>query len=262
MELYDRIFKLLWIAIKTLLTSKWFYVTLVLAILMKIFYPKFRGFMGEFWVKEELRKLNKNEYTILNNIMISVENATHQIDHIILSKYGIFVIEMKNYYGLIKGEDNQDKWIQYLGKNKYYFKNPIHQNYGHIKSLEKLLNVGNKELIGIVCFSNQAKLKIKTKNLVVDLDNLLNIISNYKTEIIDNESLAKYKTIIQNNNIEDNKVRKNHVKKIKTKIKNDDYKISNMICPKCGNPLVERNGKYGKFLGCTKYPKCNFTKKI
>lgn len=31
------------------------------------------------------------------------------------------------------------------------------------------------------------------------------------------------------------------------------------MCPKCGGVLVERKGKYGKFMGCSTYPKCRFT---
>ena len=34
------------------------------------------------------------------------------------------------------------------------------------------------------------------------------------------------------------------------------------ICPTCGGKLLEKNGKYGKFLGCANYPNCRFTKKI
>ena len=30
------------------------------------------------------------------------------------------------------------------------------------------------------------------------------------------------------------------------------------VCPNCGSPLEEREGKYGKFLGCTKFPECRF----
>jgi len=30
-------------------------------------------------------------------------------------------------------------------------------------------------------------------------------------------------------------------------------------CPDCGNPLRERKGKYGNFLGCSGYPDCTFT---
>ena len=56
----------------------------------KIIYPKFRGFMGEFWVKKELNKLPTDSYKILNDIMIMNDNNTYQIDHIVISKYGIF----------------------------------------------------------------------------------------------------------------------------------------------------------------------------
>ena len=34
------------------------------------------------------------------------------------------------------------------------------------------------------------------------------------------------------------------------------------ICPKCGGKLRIRNGKYGKFYGCSNYPNCEFTKPL
>jgi restriction system protein len=51
------------------------------------------------------------------------------------------------------------------------------------------------------------------------------------------------------------------VKYIRSAEKNNQN-ISSPPCPKCGGNLVERNGKYGNFLGCSNYPKCNFTQKI
>lgn len=144
--------KVLWQFFSGLITNPWFVTLLILSILADILYPKFRGFMGEFWVKQELKKLPMDKYIVLNDIMVKQNNSTHQIDHLIISQFGIFVIEMKNYYGLILGEEHKDKWIQYLGKKKSYFLNPIHQNYGHVKALEKLLNLDNKYFIPIVCF--------------------------------------------------------------------------------------------------------------
>ena len=135
--------------------------------------------MGEFWVKFELKKLPNKEYYVLNDIMIEDEQGTHQIDHLIVSKYGIFVIEMKNYYGLITGDEYKDKWTQYLGRNKYYFKNPIHQNYGHVKCLEEVLKLENMFFIPIVCFSNSARLKIKTNSIVTQLDYLTDTIKKF-----------------------------------------------------------------------------------
>ena len=62
-------------------------ILIALCIILKIYYPKFRGFMGEFWVKLELRKLPKDKYVVLNDIMIKDEKGTHQIDHLIISKF-------------------------------------------------------------------------------------------------------------------------------------------------------------------------------
>ena len=128
-------------------------ILIFLCILIKIYYPKFRGIMGEFWVKQELKKLPENDYKVLNDIMLNDNNGSHQIDHLIISKFGIFVIEMKNYYGLIRGNEFDDKWCQYLGKNKYYFINPFHQNYGHIKSLLNFIDLNENIFISVICAS-------------------------------------------------------------------------------------------------------------
>lgn len=209
--------------------------------------------------KKKLKKLPKNKYLVLNDIMVKQNDGTHQIDHLIISQFGIFVIEMKNYYGLILGDEHKNKWIQYLGKKKSYFMNPIYQNYGHVKALQEILNLDNKMFIPIVCFSNQAKLKIETKNNVVQLDYLVSSIKKYQNVILNSNLEAIYNKITELN-ITDKLERKNHVKNIKSKINEDNNKVDNMICPRCGGNLVTRNGKYGPFIGCSNYPKCRFIK--
>lgn len=232
----------------------------ILCILLKMYYPKFRGFMGEFWVKLELNKLPKNKYIVLNDVMIGDEKGTHQIDHIILSNYGIFVIEMKNYYGLIKGKEYDNKWCQYLGKTKNYFVNPIHQNFGHIKSLSNLLKIDEKYFISIICFSNHAKVNVKCNSIVTQVDYLINEIKKYKEVILD-INIKDIENVIISNNIVDSKTRKQHVKNIRNQININNELVNNMICPKCGNKLVELNGKYGNFIGCSNFPKCRYIKK-
>lgn len=234
-----------------------FWLFIIFATLSTIFYKKIRGFMGEFWVKTELRKLPKDQYLVLNDIMLKSSKGTHQIDHIVISQFGIFVIEMKNYDGLITGDEYKHQWIQHFGKNKYYFNNPIHQNYGHIKALEEILKLEENKFISIVCISNRANLKVKAKN-VVQLDFLKDLIISYEKQILDCD-LNEIKEVIQKENIIDKKSRKNHVKNIRSNIKENKIKENNMICPKCGGKLVERSGKYGEFIGCSNYPKCRYT---
>ena len=231
-----------------------------LAVLSSIYYKKFRGFMGEFWVKVELNKLPKDKYVVLNDIMINSTKGSYQIDHIVISKFGIFVIEMKNCFGIIIGDEYKDKWIQCLGKSKYYFSNPIYQNYGHIKALEELLQLDNKIFISIICISNQAKVNVKAKN-VTQLDLLDNLIQSYKIEIL-NEDLESIKRKIQLSNVSNLKARSKHVQNIKINLKENEEKMRNGMCPRCGSQLIERSGKYGRFIGCSNFPKCKFTNKI
>ena len=228
-------------------------IIITIGILLKLYYPKIRGFMGEFWVKLELGKLPKDKYVVLNDIVIKDEKGTHQIDHIVISNFGIFVIEMKNYYGLIKGREFDDKWCQHLGKTKYYFVNPIHQNYGHIKSLSNLLKLDDKYFISIICFSNQAKIDAKCSSIVTQ-------VLKYR-DIIINCNVNELKNIIISNNVVDKSIRKQHINDIRFKVNHNKELERNMICPKCGSELVTKNGKYGKFIGCSNYPKCKYIMK-
>ena len=89
--------KVLWKLFITLITNPYFIVMAILAIAVDIYYPKFRGYMGEFWVKRALKQLPNDKYKVLNDVMIEQNGSTHQIDHLIISQFGIFVIEMKTY---------------------------------------------------------------------------------------------------------------------------------------------------------------------
>lgn len=44
-----------------------------------------------------------------------------------------------------------------------------------------------------------------------------------------------------------------------TKKDKEESKERPQACPRCGGKLVQRNGKFGLFYGCSNYPKCNYT---
>jgi len=48
----------------------------------------------------------------------------------------------------------------------------------------------------------------------------------------------------------------------KDEINSNNKANENEKCPKCGGNLVERSGKFGKFTGCSNFPKCDYTKHI
>lgn len=229
---------------------------IILGILSEVFYKKIVGKAGEYHVKNELKKLAKEKYLILNDVMVEHSNVTYQIDHIVVSEFGIFVIETKQYNGYIVGNEYDKKWKQ---NNKFYINNPIHQNYGHVKALENLLKLNNNKFIPIICIPSTANFKINSKSHVLHIYELNKTILSYKETILDNYSQA-YKAI-DSLNIVDKDKRKEHIKYVKEIKKNKSIKENN-CCPKCGFNLIKRTGKYGEFYGCSNYPKCKYTKKV
>lgn len=227
------------------------------------------GKAGERRVARRLDWLSK-EYIILNDIMLPTQYGTTQIDHIVVSPYGIFVIETKNYKGWIFGHENSEEWKQsLLGKKRWYgwsseqhkFRNPIRQNISHTRAIKSLLaNIGDFRIIPIVVFSDRAELNITTPNhIVVNWCNLRNAIKQFNIPCIPEEMIQKITDTITSSNITVDEARKTHAFSVQqTQIKKRQM-IESGICPQCKGALVERKGRYGRFLGCSNYPKCKFT---
>ncbi len=55
---------------------------------------------------------------------------------------------------------------------------------------------------------------------------------------------------------------KNFTRSEDGKIKIADPEVSGLKCPHDGGDLVVKQSRYGKFLGCSNYPKCKYTQKI
>ena len=228
----------------------------LIIILIKIYSTKIIGWFGELWTKQELKKLPSNTYKILNNIMISTNDILHQIDHIIVSKYGIFVIETKQYNGYITGNKYDKKWIRHSHKRKYYYTNPIRQNYGHVKAICELLDFDETKVFNVVCIPSRAILRVKHDGELVRNTNICEKIISYKTEIISDVDDITRKIITSN--ITNKKLIKLHNKEVRKKAAFD----SKTQCPKCGSNLITRESKYGKFLGCSNFPDCTYKKQL
>ena len=232
------------------------------AILFIAFRPIIRGKIGETSVQAMLAVLPQEEYTLFHDVLFMADSRSVQVDHIVVSRYGIFVIETKNYSGWIYGTDYGNEWTQAFHKKKYRFHNPLLQNYGHVKSLETLLSLPLDCFIPIVAFTTASTLKVKTKQPVVYTVQLRKTILAHREEKLTNEQVALICDKIRSIRIDSKEARKEHVTSIRDNIADTNQKLADGICPKCGGVLVKRNGKYGAFLGCKNYPNCKFTKQL
>lgn len=219
---------------------------------------KIKGKIGEKIVSTILLSL-PDEYFLFNDVYLKINNRSIQIDHVVISVYGIFVIETKNYKGWIFGSEDAEYWTKNIYGKKYRFYNPIKQNKSHVKALQKILAIPNTSFFPIVVFLNRVSLFCSTESTVIFADELKDTIYCHSNKILSFEEVKHLSDkLLKALTVEEGR-ETNHKLSVRHEIYNKEYLISNGICPRCKGTLVERHGKYGTFWGCSNYPKCKFT---
>ncbi len=232
-------------------------IFLVLILLIKYLRPLIKGYLGELTIRFILSFLKKKDYKVIHNVRVFYNGIMAQIDHIVVSKYGLFVIETKNYSGWIFGSENAHEWTQVIFKHKFKLYNPIKQNFGHIKAIRANLTAYPfLDYYPIVVFTRGSKLKINSSYPVIKYYNLLKTIKNSKNiNITENIRDEVYETLLKING------RKPLIQPKKALL-SSFARHTPTFCPYCSSPLISKTGKYGRFLGCSSFPKCHYSKKV
>ena len=201
-----------------------FYIILILLMLAVVTYlksPNFKGKVGEFMVSEHVAKYLSAEYILLNNCTLPDQNdGTTQIDHILISPYGVFIVETKNYTGWIFGNARQKQWTQKIYKKSYKFQNPLHQNYKHIKVLEMVLSdvVDPQYLHSIVVFTARSEFKTDMPENVFRSKAWIEYVKRFDQQVISPMKLKRIKYRIEKEVLEPSwKTNRLHVEHLKQK---------------------------------------------
>lgn len=152
-----------------------------------------KGWLGEKGVQFGIwLNLPKEVYPRLHDVILPDDNGTTQIDHVLVSKYGIFVIETKNYEGWIFGDENSPKWMQMFPNGKKFpFQNPIRQNYRHIMAIAAYLGIPKSKIHGLVMFMGGATLKTPMPPNVMS-GGYITYITSFKETLLSNEEVARF----------------------------------------------------------------------
>ena len=159
-----------------------------------------KGDVGEQIVKVAvLSKLDAAQYRHFSNLIIPAPNGTTQIDNIVVSPFGVFVIEAKYFQGWIFGGAKQEKWTHTLSRfEKYAFPNPIRQNYGHIKALAQLLRQPESRFHSVIVFAHRnCQLKTELPANVCLQHNFIEYIQGFTKNIVDDAALARIHAVLQ-----------------------------------------------------------------
>jgi len=223
--------------------------------------PTIKGFLGEVFLNIIITiRLSRKKYRLIKNVTLPTEDGTTQIDHIIVSEFGIFVIETKNMRGWIFGNEKQKIWTQKIYKHTSKFQNPLHQNYKHTKTLESILSIDSENIFSVVVFVGDSTFKTDMPRNVTSPNGLIRFIRSKTKKVLSPAKVQIVISLIESGRLSKTfKTHKGHVEHIQNLIQAKEN-----LCPKCQSKLVLRVAKQGvnignTFYGCSSYPKCNYT---
>ena len=278
-------------AIAPLLTQLWFFLPLLLiATLLKTAW--FKGMVGEWFINLCIRLfLDKREYRLLKDVTMPTPQGSTQIDHVIVSRFGLFVIETKNMKGWIFGNPTQKSWTQQIYRRKHSFQNPLHQNHLHMMTLKSLLGLSDNQLHSVIFFIGDCTFKTPMPQNVMNRG-LIRYVKGITTPVLAESEVAHVVDTIQQGRLAANwQTHRQHVTQLKTRHADPSanhvstrepvrQSVANPpsqsvsppdnpppICPRCGSTMVLRTAGRGDnkgkpFWGCREFPTCRGTRAL
>jgi Nuclease-related domain len=238
-----------------------------------------KGELGEYKIDIQLDQLPK-DCLYLSDLLIrnpKAKSGYSQIDHVVLTPYGIFTIETKNYQGTIYGGKERKTW---LVNGKFKMMNPFIQNYGHIEALKTLIDKKfHPFFISMVSFTKRCTFKVEMDYRKIASDELivydieLSEFIHRKVSVLKlqhqepllnvNDLSSIYHTIAQSN-ITDPKVRVEHKISLSTNPVKKKETRTDAVCEMCRKPVSAKvqayclsNKRFGGKIYCYDHQKTN-----
>ena len=227
--------------------------------------PWGKGQMGELFVRFMLRlRLDKTVYLPLHNVTLATLDGSTQIDHVLVSRFGIFSIETKNMQGWIFGSERQAEWTQKIFKRSFRFQNPLRQNYKHTRALEATLQVPPETIHSVIVFVGGSTFKTEMPANVTYGGGCVRFILSFTQPVFDTRQVQRLVQQLQTGRLAPTRATHTaHVQQLKER----HNPQAERKCPQCGSAMALRTAKSGanagkQFWGCSTFPRCRVIQKL
>lgn len=227
--------------------------------------PWVKGHVGECQMRVFMHLLlPRQHYHSLHNVTLASGDGTTQIDHLVVSRFGVFVMETKNMRGWIFGSEQQAQWTQKIYRRSYPFQNPLRQNYKHLKAVQAVLELPDEHLHSIVNFIGGSRFKTAMPPNVTQGIGFIALIKSFTAPALDPDQVSAALQRLQQARLAPSlATQRQHVRHLQQRSDPDAQRS----CPRCGSPLVVRTVRTGnkageKFWGCSTFPKCRTLQKM
>ena len=209
--------------------------------------PWGKGHVGEWFVRFMLRwQLDKAVYFPLHNVTLTTPDGSTQIDHVIVSRFGIFAIETKNMQGWIFGSERQAEWTQQIFKRSFRFQNPLRQNYKHTKALQAALQVPPEAIHSVVVFVGGSTFKTEMPANVTYGGGCVRFILSFTQPVFDTRQVQRLVQQLQTGRLAPTRATHTaHVQQLKER----HNPQAERKCPQCASAIARRSAMSGANAG-------------
>lgn len=168
-----------------------------IGLLLNLHGARIKGALAERQLRRVLQRELPAGYLHYHNLVLpTAQGDLTEIDHLVLSPFGIFVFEVKNYRGWIFGSEHQPQWIVQHFRSKHSFQNPLRQNYKHTQAVNHLLDLpisaGQSQVHSIVAFSLRAVFKTQMPANVIFIELVADYLQQFKQVCFSDEQLRQF----------------------------------------------------------------------
>lgn len=224
-----------------------------------------KGYIGESKVSVvAMLGLPRSTYTPFHNLTLPVPNGTTQVDHIFVSRFGVFVVETKNMGAWIFGGERDRQWTQtFRNGQKVRFQNPLRQNYRHTKAVETALvdlNLPSGAVRSVVAFVGKAELKTEMPHNVTVGTGFVSYIRSFREPMLSDSQVLAACSMIESESLSISAAKhRRHVRDLEQQKRSSAPRK----CPRCGKGMVLRTTQRGsnagrRFWGCSGFPACRY----
>jgi hypothetical protein len=187
-----------------------FFLLLAMAVaiwlLLRPALPRFRERLGSWRVHRALlRSLPASHYSVFRDVTVCANRAEDrpraQIGHVVVSPYGLFIIEARHLSGRIDGSENDALWTRCHFRSKQQFHNPLGQARDHVLALRDLTGLSASRFQCMAVFTGRVDFERPMPARVTQLGGLVPFIQVRTQELLGFEEAQRIAALLESSRV-------------------------------------------------------------
>ena len=210
--------------------------------------------------------IESDSYYVMSDVVLLTFEGLIQIDFIIVSRFGVFVVASFDQAGVIEGSESSNTWSQIVNKSEIHeFSNPSKQLRKNTETLRSLVNLDKKKIFSVVVFDRISGFASSMRARTTHGNEYIEYIRTKRELLLTTKEIKNIVETIEAKRKKQGLV--SGLKHLDTSNQIGSILDNEEACPSCGSEMeikVEKSGGHAgqQYLRCVLYPTCRSTRTI